>query len=346
MVLGYSNREARLIENFLREAQLDVEGLISSRLRQFRQRGYSLGRRELSRLTRLNSDLDELLGNIYRESYNETSERLIAFAQQESRFASEMLINTVPIEVGAVLPSSAVLRSAVVSRPFQGSHLREWYGTLQDAQRRNLRQSIRLGVAEGESIEQIVDRVVGTRGAGFADGSLEVGRRQARGVVRTAVNHVSTHAREATYAEHSELIKGVQMVATLDGRTSPFCRNIDGQVFPLSSGTRPPFHFNCRTTTVPIIRSLRELGIGNLGTYSPAARASMNGQVAGSLRYPQWFRSQSAGFQREVLGPKRYQMFSNGLTDITRFADRKGRLYTLSDLYRRESSIAQAANVI
>jgi len=346
MVLGYSNREARQIENLLREAQADVAGLLSHRLTQLRQRGYDLRPASTRRLTRLYSALDELLGSIYREAHNQTRERLLQLASGEAEFARNLLATTVPIEVGTALPSGTTLRSVVVSRPFQGRHLREWFTSLEQAQKKNLRQAVRLGIAEGESIDRITERVLGTRGAQFTDGALDVGRRQARAVVRTAVNHVSNHAREALYENMGNLISGVQIVATLDGRTTPICRGLDGQVSPLGQGGRPPFHVNCRTTTVPVTRSARELGLGNFDSLPVSTRASMNGQVAGNLRYDQWFRDQSVAFQREVLGPNRHRMFQAGLTDIRRFADRNGRLYTLPELYRREATIAQAANTV
>ena len=46
-----------------------------------------------------------------------------------------------------------------------------------------------------------------------------------------------------------------EILATLDGRTSEICRDMDGKVFGIKDyevgTTAPPFHPNCRSTTVP-----------------------------------------------------------------------------------------------
>lgn len=345
-VLGYASKEAARIEKLLRVVQRDIEAQIIERLRRVQGRGYDLGPANSKRLRALYTAIDEILTDEYSELYRQNRDELYGFVAREADFERRLLQTVVPIEVGTVLPSVQALRSAVVSRPFQGNTLRQWYGSLRDAQRQALRRSVNIGIVEGESIEEIVGRVVGTRGVQFRDGALSLGRRQARAVVRTAVHSTATQARELLYQQNRSLIKGVQMVATLDGRTTPYCRAIDGKVFDVDEGPRPPFHVNCRTTTVPITRSLRELGIADIGRYSPSTRASMNGQVPASLTYPNWFKQQSGAFQREVLGARRYRMYQAGLTNITRFADREGRLYTLSELYRRERDIAQAANLV
>lgn len=50
-------------------------------------------------------------------------------------------------------------------------------------------------------------------------------------------------------------VEQFEIVATLDSHTSEICREMDGKHFPMSEWkigtTAPPFHVNCRTTTVP-----------------------------------------------------------------------------------------------
>ena len=295
MVMGYANGESGRIEKLLRAVQRDLEAKIVQQLRRIRERGYDLGPVNSGRLRALYAAVDEILTEEYSSLYRENRDELFGFAVREAAFEQRVLQSVIPIEVATVVPPIATLRSAVTTRPFQGNTLRQWYGSLKNAQRQSLRRSINMGVVEGESIEQITTRIVGTRGVQYRDGALSLGRRQARAVVRTAVNSISTQAREMVYEQNKSLIKGVQMVATLDGRTTPFCRQIDGKVFDVGEGPRPPFHVNCRTATVPIVRSLRELGIADIGRMAPSTRASMNGQVSASLNYPQWFKQQSAG---------------------------------------------------
>ena len=50
-------------------------------------------------------------------------------------------------------------------------------------------------------------------------------------------------------------VEKYQLVATLDLRTTEICISLDGKVFFVKDYERgvtaPPFHINCRTTTVP-----------------------------------------------------------------------------------------------
>ena len=55
-------------------------------------------------------------------------------------------------------------------------------------------------------------------------------------------------------------IEEYEVLATLDTRTSEICRDMDGKHFPINNVTvgvnYPPFHENCRTTTVPYLKDL------------------------------------------------------------------------------------------
>ena len=72
------------------------------------------------------------------------------------------------------------------------------------------------------------------------------------------------------------MIKGVAWVSTLDGRTSPICQARDGIVFPVSSGPRPPAHPNCRSTTAPVLRTWKELGVDDFPEAPEAFRPAVS----------------------------------------------------------------------
>src|SRR5690606_14033941 len=104
--------------------------------------------------------------------------------------------------------------------------------------------AIRLGVAQGQTVLQVVQAIRGTRAQRYGDGILAVTSRHAETVVRTAVAHVGTVARSETYARNADIIKGEQWSSTLDQRTSSVCRSLDGRVFKLGEGPMPPAHPN------------------------------------------------------------------------------------------------------
>lgn len=93
---------------------------------------------------------------------------------------------------------------------------------------------------------------------------------------------------------------------------------------------------NCRSTTVPVLKSWKQLGI-NLKEAPAGTRASMNGQVPAKLNYLQWLKSQSVSTQNEALGVGRAKMFRSGKLTIDKFRARSGKgLLTLAQLRAKE----------
>jgi SPP1 gp7 family putative phage head morphogenesis protein len=208
-----------------------------------------------------------------------------------------------------------------------------------------VRDSIRIGFVEGETIDQLVRRIRGTRVNQFKDGILEINRRNAEALVRTAVSHTAQSARDDVFAANSDIIKGWRFTATLDSRTSAVCRGLDGKVFDIGKGPKPPRHWNCRSVSVAVLRSWREMGIDIDETPNPAnTRASMNGQVPATETYDSWLRKQPVEFQNDVLGVKKAQLFRAGLT-LDKFTNRQGDELSLSELARKEADIFKRAGV-
>jgi SPP1 gp7 family putative phage head morphogenesis protein len=78
--------------------------------------------------------------------------------------------------------------------------------------------------------------------------------------VRTLAAHVSSQVTDAIAARNPRDVLGVRWVSVLDSRASDICQGLAGQVFPAHDGPRPPAHFNCRSTVVPVFRSREMTG--------------------------------------------------------------------------------------
>jgi SPP1 gp7 family putative phage head morphogenesis protein len=265
-------------------------------------------------------------------------------AKYEADFQASLLTRSLPVAMDIVTPSAQVLNAVVTSRPFQGRLLRDWVADLDKGAYRRLQSAIQQGIVQGETVQQIVTRVRGTAATGFRDGILEVNRRQATNLVRTAVNHVATSAREKLYEENDDLVGGVIWVATLDTRTCEICMGYDGQEFSIDRGPRPPAHPSCRCTTMPRVKSWRELGI-DADEVPAGTRASMNGQVPATLSFDAWLKSQSAAVQDEALGPTRGRLFRDGGLTVDRFTDARGNQLNLDELRRREADAFDKAGI-
>jgi SPP1 gp7 family putative phage head morphogenesis protein len=272
------------------------------------------------------------------------TEELVAAAGYEIDYGITVLEKTIPVVFELVRPSPTVLRAVVTSRPFQGALLKEWVAGLEDGRFRRLRDAIRIGVTEGETTADIVRRIRGTKALQYKDGVLDISRRSAEAMTRTAVNHTMVNSREQLYKDNADLIKGVRWVSTLDSRTTAVCRARDGEVYPPNQGPRPPAHINCRSTTVPVTKSWKELGI-KLPDAPEGTRSSMNGQVPAGTTYAEWLKKRPAAFQDEVLGVKKGLLFRKGGLTLDRFIDNSGHEYTLDELRRREAEAFKKAGL-
>ena len=250
--------------------------------------------------------------------------------QAESKWQKKVIDGLVPIELDWEAPSEEQIYASVKARPFEGLLLKDWYQGLEDGAFRRIKQNIMQGYVEGQTTDQIVRNI-----REVSEGRT---RRAAETAVRTALAHTSNIARNESYRRNRRVIKAIEWVATLDNRTTAVCRARDGKTYPYNKGPRPPAHAGCRSTTIPVLKSLRQLGIKADEVPVKSTRASMNGQVSNELNYDGWLRKQPREFQDDVLGVQKARLFRKGLT-MERFVDKEGREFTLKELEKREAEI-------
>jgi SPP1 gp7 family putative phage head morphogenesis protein len=127
---------------------------------------------------------------------------------------------------------------------------------------------------------------------------------QIMSLVRTSINQVANSASQQVYEANQDITKKYRYVATLDSRTSSICAALDGREFEYGKGPMPPQHFNCRSTTVPIIDP------DILPPSTIAKRASADGPVPINTSYGQWLKDQPLKTQQDVLGPGKVPYFN------------------------------------
>lgn len=292
------------------------------------------------RLEALLQSIREINRDAHTELGRELRAELRDVAKYEGQYQANLLEKAIPIRADIVTPPASVLNAVVTSRPFQGKLLREMVSELEASKARMLRDAIRLGVVEGQTIQEMARRVRGTRGANYRDGIMAISRRRAEALVRTAVSHTTSAAREETYLANADILRGEAWIATLDASTCLSCQSLDGQEFELGKGPRTPLHIACRCVRVPLTKSWQEMGFGQ-GDLPEGTRASMNGQVPASMTYNEWLKKQPAAVQDEALGPTRGRMFRSGeVESVDRFVNRNGDAWTLDELRRREGVAA------
>jgi SPP1 gp7 family putative phage head morphogenesis protein len=369
----YGGSLARRIIGLLNRSDLDLVRQIAERLDAIDRRGFDLGPATTARLQRLLEAIREQSRDLYNVVYAELRTELGNLARSEVESEAERIDRAVGIDLNILRPAPETLRSAVTSQPFRGKLLREWAGNLEADKVRRLGDAVRIGIVEGEPTADIVRRIRGTREAGYRDGILEITRRNAEAVTRTAVNHIATRSRDMLYDANQDLMRGVVWVSVLDNRTTPICRSRDGEVYPVGKGPRPPAHVGCRSTTAPVLKSwadlakdkslqrgrgaqdidtlfrkkLKERGFSDeqIANIQRNTRASMDGQVPADVTYQEWLRRQSAATQDDILGASKGALFRRGGLSLDRFVDRAGQELTLDQLKSRNAAAFERAGV-
>ena len=183
-----------------------------------------------------------------------------------------------------------------------------------------LATNIRAGVFSGESTAEIARRMAGrldfdkignARQIAAAGGqSIKVAANQIQTIVRTSVNQVQNQASQAVYAANSKVAPKYEYVATLDSRTSGICKRLDGRKFEYNKGPTPPQHFNCRSTTVPVVdyaglkkqKGFEDLTPPPKGKVVTRPTGEGTGRVPQDTQYGDWLLGQDKKLKVKTLG--------------------------------------------
>lgn len=218
-----------------------------------------------------------------------------------------------------ISPSPAAVWQASLHEPIQatGQLLEPFVEGWSRRTMERVEGAIRNGYARGQTTDEILRIVHGTKSANFSDGIIGgISRREGRAMVNTAIQQTSNAAQMAVYEANKETITGYQFVATLDSHTTEQCMALDGQKFVMGEGPVPPLHVNCRSITIPVIKGV-DLSEGRTRASSGADGGE---QVSGRLSYFEWLKSQPASFQDEALGSTRGALFRRGGLSADEFA--------------------------
>ncbi|HIC3850531.1 TPA: minor capsid protein [Salmonella enterica] len=263
-------------------------------------------RKNLEKLLR---DLEDILDGITTDWQDKLTEDLQTLAGYEAYWTTKTL--TANVDAEFVTPAPDQVWSAVKWNPLAlNDKPADLFGMMAgwgDTEVNRLVTGVKMGFVQGKTTRQIVKEVVG------AGGLADISQRNAATVIRTALNHVSTQARETTYKKNSDIVEKYEWVSTLDSRTSTICRSRDGQKYEIGKGPLPPAHPNCRSTTAPVISS--DFDFLDAGAKRAARGAEGGTQVDASTTYYDFLKQQPAWFIDKALGPVRGAIFRNaGMT--------------------------------
>ena len=323
-LLRVENAVSQNLLGALRKAQVEILGQIA-RIAAADGAASDFALLRLARLREMESRIQSALQSALGDVLHRSSEDFLDVAFREVEIQNAFLRRYIPngISLDLIGPDADRL-AAIINQPLGGirwgDRMRRNFRGLELKMRRSLGTSVALGEGIGPAVMRL--RQVAGR----------LGTQRLNLIARSEIQRVANDTAIATYQRNGDVLKAIQIMETLDGRICLVCVGKDGNVLPINTprSSLPPFHAGCRGFPAPVVRSFEEMGLDPLA-FPPSTRASMDGQVAATVDYEQWFGSQSDAFQRQMLGPSRFKLFKSGELKISDFA-RDNRILRIDDL--------------
>lgn len=225
------------------------------------------------------------ISKTYKRLNTTQRESLKTIYEVEKNFVTQTLNNRIGASVASVFIDAKATKAAVDGTLIEGAPSGRWWSTQSTRLKNKFENTIRTGVLAGETNDQMIRRVRGTKALGFKDGLMQIPRHEASALVRTSTQAVANKARKDTYEENQDIIKAVQQISTLDTKTTLICMSYGGLTWSMQTapdgstvytpighgknftnitpdGVRhegPPRHFSCRSALSPVTKSWEEL---------------------------------------------------------------------------------------
>lgn len=231
-----------------------------------------------SRISRLEETfylIDKRLNTLYQEKYTGTK-ALLEVTMRDSYYQN---IFNIQKYLGIGKPFANISESAideVLSYPWSGANysIRIWNN------RRKLKQVIR---------EEITQMIIQGKGlnevAKIVSERMDVDYKNAMRLINTEHAYIIGETSARSYEETG--VEKYEILATLDIRTSKKCRDEDGEIYSLEERkvglNYPPFHPNCRTTTIPYFEDVE---------YELRTARNLDGktyEVPAYMEYSEWY---------------------------------------------------------
>lgn len=276
----------------------------------------NLGKLTRKELTAVLAQLRKVNSELLTVSVDDLFARLEKLATYEAEFEAKS-INQIAGKAAMQIPKAGVAYANAVAQPLSatGQLLEPFVASWSNSEVNRLNNAVQRAWGESWTNQELVQAIRGTRALNYKDGILAISRRGAEAIGRTAIQHVASTARQATWEANKDIVSRYRFVATLDSSTTAECRSLDGKTFPVGEGPIPPLHIGCRSTTVAEIDdpALAFLDEG-------ATRSAEFGPVPADQTYYEWLQDQPAAFQDEALGKTRGALFRDGGLSADKFA--------------------------
>lgn len=168
------------------------------------------------------------------------------------------------------------LVNQVLEYPWSGKNFsRKWWDNCDNFEA-VLDVTLTKGLITGASNQRMARELRDKTGASYS---------RAERLVRTETNYAHNQSTAALYEDVG--VERYRYLATLDLRTSPMCREMDGKIIAYADKTcgvnYPPLHPRCRSTTVPVIYE------DEVGTRVARDKDGKTYKVPADMTYKEWY---------------------------------------------------------
>lgn len=171
------------------------------------------------------------------------SGHLVDVALYESAFQAQLMSRfSVPGAFENKVISRQMAEVLVFDKHMMGELFVDSWKRIDDSLRREMAGQIRIAVSQGLTGDVIASQVK-SKFISFSDDQLS-------SLTRTLIQNATNKAAAQTYADND--IKYLQICAIMDSRTTDICKKKNNEIIPADSTDIPPFHYNCRTFTIPV----------------------------------------------------------------------------------------------
>jgi len=219
---------------------------------------------QVNALGKLESDLADALDTDYADAQAWYVKELDELVTHEIAASEKIVKSALTLDLAKTtsLPTQTALNRLTATTPYNGYPIGNWFKGMESSEINQVMARVRSGIANGDTIQDMIRGIRGTRESGYTDGIMKgYTTRQAETLARTVTNGVSNAAQQEYYKANESLISHEVYTATLDGRTSTICASLDGTRHKVGEGPVPPLHPNCRSVRVPVTKSMAEEGL-------------------------------------------------------------------------------------
>ena len=325
----------KLLEDLMREIERELQNADPT--------GVKRTVYQQERLNKLFNMADKTIKSQYKGINGIMKNELMTLAEIEGVFAAKAINAVLKVDVLDYVVSREVLEKLATETLIEGAPSAEWWSKQALSLQDEFKRVMRVGVAKGETLQQMSARVMGTQkpsllgvrgripgvtdeaiaGLTYEPGLLKKAKRNSEALVRTSFQTVMGEARQDVYRANSDVIKGTEYVSVLDQRTTKYCIAYDGSKWNLNGVPIPPtklpfkqppeLHWGCRSILVPLMKSLEEiLGVPGMSEMSASTRSSIDGQVSSNLTFNEWIKARPVEEQIKILGKGRQKLYADG----------------------------------